>query len=109
MEVNYIAVVAAAVSAFVLGGLWYSPLLFARSWIRHSGQSEETLKSGSPAMIFGGAFLLSLIAAFVFAMFLGPGPAFSSRPAPAWPPASGGSRPAWASSICSNGARSACG
>ena len=74
MEVNYIAVVAAAVSAFVLGGLWYSPLLFARSWIRHTGQSEETLKSGSPAMIFGGAFLLSLIAAFVFAMFLGPRP-----------------------------------
>ena len=74
MEVNYIAVVAAAVSAFVLGGLWYSPLLFARSWMRLSGQSEETLKSGSPAMIFGGAFLLSLIAAFVFAMFLGPRP-----------------------------------
>ena len=74
MEVNYLAVVAAAVSAFVLGGLWYSPLLFARRWMRLSGQSEETLKSGSPAMVFGGAFLLSLIAAFVFAMFLGPRP-----------------------------------
>jgi len=74
MEVNYLAVVAAAVSAFVLGGLWYSPLLFARPWMRLSGQSEETLKSGSPAMVFGGAFLLSLIAAFVFAMFLGPRP-----------------------------------
>ena len=74
MEVNYLAVVAAAVSAFVLGGLWYSPLLVARPWMRLSGQSEETLKSGSPAMVFGGAFLLSLIAAFVFAMFLGPRP-----------------------------------
>ena len=74
MEINYLAVIAAAVSAFVLGGLWYSPLLFARSWMRLSGQSEETLKSGSPVMIFGGAFLLSLIAAFVFAMFLGPRP-----------------------------------
>ena len=74
MEINYLAVVAAAVSAFVLGGLWYSPLFFARPWMRLSGQSEETLKSGSPAMIFGGAFLLSLVAAFVFAMFLGPRP-----------------------------------
>ena len=74
MEVNYLAVITAAVSAFVLGGLWYSPLLFAGPWMRLSGQSEDRLKSGSPAMIFGGAFLLSLIAAAIFAMFLGPRP-----------------------------------
>ena len=74
MEVNYLAVLTAAVSAFVLGGLWYSPLLFAGPWMRLSGQSQESLKSGSPAMIFGGAFLLSLIAAAIFAMFLGPRP-----------------------------------
>ena len=74
MEINYVAVVVAAVSAFVLGGLWYSPLLFAKPWMRLSGQSEERLKSGSPSVIFGAAFLLSLVAAFVFAMFLGPNP-----------------------------------
>jgi hypothetical protein len=74
MQVDYLAIFLAALSAFVLGGLWYSPMLFAKPWMRLSGQSEETLKSGSPAMIFGGAFLLSLIAAFVFAMFLGPAP-----------------------------------
>jgi hypothetical protein len=74
MTVNYLAVLVAAISAFMLGGLWYSPLLFAKPWMRLSGQSEEVLKSGSPALIFGGAFLLSLAAAFVFAMFLGPNP-----------------------------------
>ena len=74
MTINYLAILIAAFSAFMLGGLWYSPLLFARPWMRLSGQSEETLKAGSPAVIFGGAFLLSLIAAFVFAMFLGPAP-----------------------------------
>ena len=72
-EVNYIAVVLAAVSAFVLGGLWYS-VLFGRKWAALTGQSEETLKSGSVAMIFGGAFLLNLIAAWVLAMFIGPMP-----------------------------------
>ncbi len=70
-EVNLIAVVAAAVSAFLLGGLWYSPALFANQWMRLTGQSEETLKSGSMAKIFGGALVLNLIAAWVLAMFLG--------------------------------------
>jgi hypothetical protein len=70
-EVNYIAVGLAALSAFVLGGLWYS-LLFAKAWMALTGQSEEKLKSGNPAIIFGGAFLLNLVAAFVLAMFIGP-------------------------------------
>lgn len=73
-EVNYIAVALAALSAFLLGGLWYSPALFASQWMRLTGQSEETLKGGSMAVIFGGAFVLNLIAAWVLAMFLGPMP-----------------------------------
>jgi hypothetical protein len=33
MQLNYYAVLAAAVSTFVIGGLWYSPALFERrSW-----------------------------------------------------------------------------
>jgi uncharacterized protein DUF1761 len=70
-EVNYLAVLLAALSAFLLGGLWYS-LLFAKPWAALTGQSEERLKSGNPAIVFGGAFLLNLIAAFVLAMFIGP-------------------------------------
>jgi hypothetical protein len=71
-EVNYIAVVAAALSAFVLGGIWYSGL-FGRQWMAASGQSEETLKSGNPAIVFGGSLVLNLIQAFVLAMFIGQG------------------------------------
>jgi hypothetical protein len=70
LEVNYLAVLAAAASAFLIGGLWYS-LLFAKPWARLTGQSEAVLKSGNPAIIFGGAFLLNLIAAYVLAMFVG--------------------------------------
>ena len=69
-DINYLAVVLAALSAFLLGGLWYSPLLFANKWAALTGLSEEKLKSGSMAMIFGGAFLLNLIAAWMFAVFL---------------------------------------
>ena len=69
-HVNYLAVALAALSAFLLGGLWYS-LLFAKQWAALTGQSEEKLKSGNPAIVFGGAFLLNLVAAFVLAMFVG--------------------------------------
>jgi len=69
-DVNYLAVLLAALSSFVIGGLWYSPLLFQKPWIAASGQSKEHLSSGNPAIVFGGAFLLNLAAAFVLAMWL---------------------------------------
>jgi hypothetical protein len=72
--INWLAVVAAAVSAFVLGGLWYSPALFAKPFMREAGLTDADLAKGSPAIIFGVSFVLALIAAAVFAMFLGPAP-----------------------------------
>lgn len=70
--INLWAVLAAAASAFLLGGLWYSPLLFAKAWLAAAGLTQEQAQRGGPALKFGLSFLLSLIAAFVFAMFLGP-------------------------------------
>lgn len=70
-EVNWIAVALCALSSLVLGGLWYSPALFARAWQRAAGLSDQQAQDGNMALIFGGAFLLSLVAAAVFAMFLG--------------------------------------
>lgn len=67
-DVNYLAVALAALSAFLLGGLWYSPVLFANKWMALSGQSEEKLKSGNMAVVFGGAFVLAFVAAFILAM-----------------------------------------
>lgn len=74
MDVNWLAVAIAAVSAFVLGGLWYSPLLFGKAWQSLNGLSDEQLAARPAAMVFGGALVLSLLAAFVFAMFLGRDP-----------------------------------
>jgi hypothetical protein len=77
MNVNIPAVVVAALSAFFLGGLWYSPVLFGRSWQRETGLDDAALKRRSPALIFGGGFVLSLIASAVFALFLGPHPSLN--------------------------------
>ena len=73
-EFNVWAVLAAAASGFVLGGLWYSPALFGRAWQREIGLSDEQLAKANMALIFGLSFVLCLIASFVFAMFLGPRP-----------------------------------
>lgn len=70
-NINYLAVLVAALSTFLIGGLWYSPMLFAKAWMRENGFTEEELKKGNMAKIFGLAFVLGLIAAFNLAMFLG--------------------------------------
>jgi hypothetical protein len=73
-EVNWLAILVAGVSCFLLGGLWYSPVLFGKVWQREAGLTDERLKNSNMAMIFGFAFVLSLLAAWNFANFLGPRP-----------------------------------
>ncbi len=68
--VNWMAVVVAALSAFLLGGLWYSPVLFAKKWMAENGFSEEEMKKGNMAKIFGLSFVWSLVMAANLAMFL---------------------------------------
>jgi len=70
-EISWLAVALCAISSLVLGGVWYSPALFARTWQQAAGLSDDELKSGNMAKIFGLTLVLSFIAAAVFAMFLG--------------------------------------
>jgi len=72
--INLWAVLVAAVSSFLLGGVWYGPL-FGKAWNAAAGMDPQ--KQGHPAKIFGGAFVFSLLAAAVFAWFLGPQPPLS--------------------------------
>jgi hypothetical protein len=71
-NLNWLAIIAAAVSAFVLGGLWYSPLLFSKRWMKETGITEESTKNANMMKIFSLAFMLSLVASFFLAMFIGP-------------------------------------
>jgi hypothetical protein len=71
-NLNWLAIIVAAVSAFILGGLWYSPLMFARRWMKETGITEETTKNTNMIKLFAFAFILSVIASFFLAMFIGP-------------------------------------
>ena len=57
----------------MLGGIWYGPL-FGKAWQRAAGGSDEKLKTGHPAKVFGLSFVLAFVSAWVFATFLGPAP-----------------------------------
>jgi hypothetical protein len=70
-NLNWLAIIVAAVSAFVLGGLWYSPLLFAKRWMKETGITEESTKNANMIKIFFLAFILALIASFFLAMLIG--------------------------------------
>jgi membrane-associated HD superfamily phosphohydrolase len=66
-HLNLWAILAATVSAFLIGGLWYSPVLFGRAWERANGFSESP--HASPK-VFAISFLLILVMAVNLAMFL---------------------------------------
>lgn len=69
---NYVAILVAAVSSFVIGSLWYSPILFGKVWQREAKLTDEEIKNSNMAKIFGLTFVLSLIISFNLAAFIGP-------------------------------------
>ncbi|KZN32203.1 DUF1761 domain-containing protein [Pseudoalteromonas luteoviolacea] len=73
-EVNIVAVVLAALSSFLLGGLWYSPLMFQQAWLEGAGLTELDLKSANHKVIFLGSFLLCIVASIGVAVLVGKSP-----------------------------------
>ncbi len=69
-NLNWLAVFCSALSAFVIGGVWYSPLMFGNAWMKVAGMTEESVKQGNPGKIYGGAFLLTMVGSINLALFL---------------------------------------
>jgi len=68
--INYLAVLVAALSTFILGGLWYSPMLFGKAWMRANKLTDADIETFSKARMFGWSFVFSLVMALNLAMFL---------------------------------------
>ena len=68
VDVNWLAVLVAAIAAMPLGAVWYSPMLFARPWMRAIGKSEEEMRTrsgpGLPYLLVL-AFVAWLVVAYV--------------------------------------------
>jgi hypothetical protein len=63
-DINWIATVLAALAGFLVGGVWYGPL-FTKVWQVEAGIGQDQIGKRSPLLVFGGAFLLNLFAAFI--------------------------------------------
>jgi len=73
MSFNYLAILAATVSTFMLGGLWYSPVMFGRAWMQEIGVNPDALgEKGNFGRILGMSFILEFIMAISLAVFIGP-------------------------------------
>ncbi len=70
---NWLAVVAAAGSAFLIGALWYSKKAFGDAWMLEIGLTQDAFRKANMALTFGATFVLQLIAATALALYLGSG------------------------------------
>ncbi len=65
IEVNYVAVLIAAVASMVVGFVWYSPVLFAKQWIKLTGNDMKPANNAEMAKTYGLTFVLALVTAYV--------------------------------------------
>ena len=49
---NFPAILVAAVSALIVGFIWYNPKVFGNAWMQAAGMTEEQAKGGNMAKIF---------------------------------------------------------
>jgi len=65
---NFSAIIVAAVSALIVGFIWYNPKVFGTAWMNAAGMTDEQIKGGNMLKIFS----LALVFAFLLAMALPP-------------------------------------
>ena len=65
-DVNWIAVIVGALAGFMVGGIWYGPIM-GKKWMGAVGLSEEQIRQGNMGLIYGGAFAFSLLASWTMA------------------------------------------
>lgn len=65
-NINYLAVFVAAVVYMVIGALWYSPVLFGKTWKKLVGPHVDTTK-GNAVNGYALTFVAALLIAYVLA------------------------------------------
>ncbi len=68
--INWPAVFVAALSAFLVGGIWYNPKVFGTAWMNDSKLSQAEIEKSNMAKTFGFTALFALISSANLAAFL---------------------------------------
>lgn len=64
MEINFWAILVAALSSFLVGGIWYNPKVFGTVWMKETGMTEEKARQSNMIKVFGLTFVLAFFLAF---------------------------------------------
>jgi hypothetical protein len=67
-DVNWLAIIVAALIYFALGALWYSPVFLGKPWMRATGMETEETEGGPGPAIYIAPFLGYLISAIATGM-----------------------------------------
>lgn len=67
-EVNYVAILGAAIVSMIIGFIWYHPRVLGNRWMAGTGKKKEEM--GNPKVAMIGGFIASLIMMWVFAQNL---------------------------------------
>jgi hypothetical protein len=65
-------ILVAALVAFLIGALWYSPVLFAKAWVRANGFTPERLAAmqANAGRAYAGSFVAFVVMAAVLGLLL---------------------------------------
>jgi len=69
--INHLAVAVCAISSLILGGIWYSPMLFSKAWQKESGVTDEQAGKANMVKTFGLTLILAYLMSYNLAFFLG--------------------------------------
>lgn len=69
MELNYFAIVVAALAGMAIGAFWYSPMGFGKQWMRLRGQDPSVMDGRMPKKEMLIQFVAILVLAYVLAAF----------------------------------------
>lgn len=71
-NINYIELLAAGVSAMVVGFVWYSMQVFGKTWLKEVGLTQADMKEGMKDMpkTYGLMYVGALVQAYVLSILL---------------------------------------
>ena len=65
MEINFLAIIIAALSTLAVGFIWYNPKVFGTIWMKEAGIPNEKSKGSNMAITFGMSLIYALFISLI--------------------------------------------